>query len=152
MQKNTARFGTLEYREEDVVSITGGLIGFGYLTSFVLVQHKPESPFQWLQSLDDGDTAFLVADPCALVPGYAPAISDHEASELGLVENAPVFLLSTVSIPQSRPQDLTINLAAPIVVNATSKIGKQVVLEGDAYTIKHRVFPTADEEGEAIAA
>jgi flagellar assembly factor FliW len=152
MQKETARFGNLNYSEEDVITFPAGLVGFNFLNSFVLVEHKSDSPFQWLQSLDDGDTAFLVTDPCAYVSDYAPIVSDDDAQDLQLTDDTPAVVLTTVSIPPSRPQDMTLNLAAPIVVNTVSRTAKQVVLEDDAYTIKHRVFPTADEEGQAIAA
>jgi flagellar assembly factor FliW len=152
MQKQTARFGNIEFTEEDVIRFSTGLIGFPFLTSFVLVEHKEGTPFRWLQSLDDGSTAFLVTNPDQFVQGYAPELRDADAHELDLDENTPTMVFATVSIPAGQPKDMTLNLAAPLVVNATTRLAKQVVLEDDAYTIRHRVFPTGSREDQAVAA
>lgn len=152
MEKNTARFGTISYGDDDTVKFPEGLIGFPFLREFVMVEHKEGNRFRWLQSLDDESTAFLVVDPNAFFPEYAPVISDADASDLELDERAAALVLSTVSIPPGRPQDMTLNLAAPIIVNAGTREAKQVVLEDEAYTIRQRVFPTGAEDGQAIAA
>ena len=42
--------------------------------------------------------------------------------------------------------DLTANLIAPIVINARTRKGKQIVLDRSPYTTKHRLFPQDQEE------
>ena len=151
MEKQTARFGEISFTQDDVITFDGGLIGFPFLREFVLVEHKEGHSFQWLQSLDDSCTAFLVVNPNAYLPDYAPEVSDQDAEELALSDHAEVVVFATVSIPPGRPDDMTLNLAAPLVVNTASRSAKQVVLDDDAYTIRHRVFPAAEKD-EAIAA
>ena len=144
MQSITTRFGTIHYGEEDVVTFIDGLIGFPDLRRFVLLSHKPESPFRWLQSLEEAKIAFLVCDPAGFVQNYEPSISESTAQELGLMAETPRFMFTTANIPHGQPEEMTLNLAGPIVINAESRQAKQLVIEDEAYTIKHRVFQPAE--------
>lgn len=138
------RFGAIEFSDEDVVRFPEGIIGFPDFESFLLLSHKPESPFRWLQSLDEAAVAFLVVDPWAYVEAYNPQISNSDAAALQLSKETAQMVVSTASIPGGNAEEMTLNLAAPIVINLEARIGKQVVLEGDAYNIRHRVFPQAN--------
>ncbi|MBX3111117.1 MAG: flagellar assembly protein FliW [Fimbriimonadaceae bacterium] len=142
----TTRFGLVPYAAADVVTFTHGLLGFPGLRDFVLVNHKDDSPFRWLQSVEDGDTAFLVVDPANYVADYAPEMPPHDAEAVGADAETPVLVYTIVTIPRGRPTDMTINLAGPIVINAATGKAVQVVVEGDAYPIRHRVFPESASE------
>lgn len=137
------RFGTLEFDLQDELILEGGLVGLPDLQRFVLLQAKPGSPFSWLQSLDDPSMAFLVAEAERYVPGFEQRV----ARRCGELEEA--LVLATASIPRGRPQDTTLNLSGPIVFDAASRKGRQLVLEDPAYTTHYRVFPP---EGSAALA
>lgn len=136
----TARFGRIAYTNEDVVTFEHGLVGFPSLNGFVLIQHKEDSPFRWLQSIDEGEMAFLVVDPAHYVDGYSPEVPDFEAEAVGLKEETPRLVYTIVSIPPGKPEDMTINLAGPIVVNLETGKARQVVIEDACYSIRHKVF------------
>ena len=64
MQIETTRFGLLPIDENQVITFPEGLPGFESHRRFTLVQHPGSdgrSPFQWLQSVDDGALAGLFA-------------------------------------------------------------------------------------------
>ncbi len=136
----TARFGVVSYTNQDVVTFDDGLVGFPDLASFVLIAHKDDSPFRWMQSIDQGDVAFLVVDPAHYVEGYAPEIGETEVESVGIMEETPRLVYTIVSIPPGKPEEMTINLAGPIVVNLENGRAKQIVIEDECYPIKHRVF------------
>ena len=142
----TTRFGLVPYTPEDVVSFPQGLLGFPVLRDFVLVNHKEDSPFRWLQSVEDGATAFLVVDPANYLTDYAPDMPTSAAESIGAGPESPLLVYTIVTIPRGRPTDLTINLAGPIVINASTGKAVQVVLDGDAYPIRYRVFPESASE------
>lgn len=146
------RFGQIEASEGDIVELLDGLIGFSNLRRFVLISHNPKSPFRWLQSLDETSMAFLVADPSQYLEDYQPEISDAAATALGLESSTPAMVYTTASIPKGSPRDLTLNLAAPIVINPATRVGMQVILENEAYTMKHRVFEESAQEAETQVA
>jgi flagellar assembly factor FliW len=136
----TARFGVVTYTSGDVVTFENGLVGFPDLSSFVLIAHKDDSPFRWMQSIDHGDVAFLVVDPAQYVQDYAPEIRETEVESVGIREETPRLVYTIVSIPPGKPEEMTINLAGPIVVNLENGRAKQIVIEDDSYPIRHRVF------------
>ena len=152
MRLQGTRFGNIEFTSEDILTFDEGLIGFPNLNHFVLLSPKPESPFRWIQSVEEPATAFLLAEPLRYFEGYAPELSADECEALAISEETPRLVLVTVSIPSGKPAEMTVNLLAPIVLNLETRRGKQVILLDDAYTIKHRVLQAASKESETIAA
>jgi len=152
MQLLGTRFGTIDYSGGDVVDFPDGLIGFPDFQSFLVLSHKPDSPFRWLQSIDEPAIAFLMVDPQAYVESYTPQVSNAEAEALRIAHTTPTLVLTTASIPNGNVDEMTLNLAAPIVLNLEARIGRQVVLEGEAYNIRHRVFDPANPASERMAA
>ena len=146
------RFGTIEYTNNDIISFENGLIGFSDATEFLLVPTKPGSPFSWLQSASDPSLAFLLADPSAFFEDYDPEISDADANQLGLMSGADFGVFVTSAIPVGKPKEATANLAAPILINLDTKRGKQVVLENEAYTMRHPIFSEQSAPAEKLAA
>ncbi len=139
-----SRFGNIEFDDLDIITFEEGLVGFPSVTRFVILCPREDKPFRWLQSIDEPELAFLVSDPAAYVDDYAPTISQSVARSLALEPTTPRLVFTTVNIPRGKPDDMTLNLAGPLVINAVERKGKQIVLEDGAYTTKYRVFQKAD--------
>ncbi len=148
----TTRFGTLECSEDDLFVIPEGFLGFPQYTRFVVINHKPGSPFRWIQSVEEASLAFLVLDPQEVSGDYQPEINDLDARALGLDEHTPRQLYAVVSIPRGNPQAMTVNLAGPIVINAQKQIGRQVVIDDERWGTKHAVVSIQDQEDRKAAA
>jgi flagellar assembly factor FliW len=140
MKLEGTRFGEIKYTKADLVNLPDGMIGFGGLTSFVVVNTKENSPFRWLQSVEEPPLAFLVAFPDQIIGDYTPEIPISIASELSLTDESPYLVLVTATIPKGKPMDAVANLAAPILINLETRIGKQVILEDEAYTMRYPIF------------
>lgn len=148
MQIETTRFGALPIDESHVITFPEGLPGFEGCHRFTLVPHPapedgPPSPFQWLQSVEDGSLAFLAMDPCLAFPQYEPRLPQAELESLSLSAglDAGARLLALLTVPQGDPKGVTANLMAPVVVNPQARVGKQVVAAGDEYGLRHRLLP-----------
>lgn len=152
MQLNHTRFGTIDFKKDDILMFREGLIGFPQLQEFLLLNHSDDSPFRWLQSINEPGLAFLVADPWHFAENYEVDIPEDAVRTLELSMTTSHSLWTTVRIPEGNTQEMTINLAAPIVINLENRLGKQVVLEGEAYNIRHRVFRVVVSEPEKQAA
>ena len=63
MQIETTRFGTIDVAEEQLFHFPMGLLGFSSQKRYVVLDHAPDSPLKWLQSVDDGSLAFIITDP-----------------------------------------------------------------------------------------
>lgn len=136
----TTRFGTIEVDEEAIITFTQGLLGFEQYRRYVVLCLDEKSPFRWLQSLEEPSLAFVVIEPRHFMPDYAPTISDADAQALHLDADTPVLTFVIVTIPPGQPEQMTVNLLGPIVINAATRVAKQVIVEDEGYTTKHSIL------------
>lgn len=146
MTFQSARFGEIEFTTEDVVTLSDGLLGFEHCFQFIVVQHGEGGPFRWLQSLDESSVAFLIVDPAYFVREYAPILPNKDALAIGLGEETPRLVYTIVTIPKGKPEEMTINLAGPIVINAQTRMARQVIVEDESCSVRHRVFDKSKTE------
>ncbi len=138
-QVATTRFGLLDVDPDLVLTFAEGLIGFAHCRSYIVVRHHEASAFRWLQCLDEPHIAFPVVEPREFCDDYAPTISDADARSLGLTADAPTLLFTIVTVPPRTPRDMTANLLAPLVVNGLTRRGKQVIVQDETYTTRHKI-------------
>jgi flagellar assembly factor FliW len=136
----TSRFGELEIDAELVIDIPDGLIGFERSKRFVVITPDQGGSFRWFQSLDDGAIAFPIVEPWQFKADYAPTISDSDARMLGLSHDTPKLVFSVVTVPKSDPRAMTANLLAPLIINASTRRGRQVIVTDDHYTTRHSIL------------
>lgn len=145
MKVESSRFGTIEVQEEGVIAFQEGLFGFPEAESFTIVPHSKDSAFRWLQSLEKPHLAFLVVDPWLLKPDYTPAISEQDADSLGLGAETLKVIYSIVTVPKGRPDQMTVNLVAPVLINAETRQARQIITQTDEYKVDHLVTELAEE-------
>ncbi|MDJ0761588.1 MAG: flagellar assembly protein FliW [Myxococcota bacterium] len=144
MRFATERFGEIEIDEGDILSLPSGIIGFPDCTKVVLLDHRENSPFRWLQSVDDPSLAFVVLDPFLIAPDY-PA----ESLRAGLPEkgkNADELAVAAIATIPPAPAPITVNLVAPIVFDAKARIGAQVILHDPRFKTRHMLVRKDETE------
>ena len=151
MVTSTTRFGEVSYEEDDCIHVVDGMLGFPDQRRYVLIQHREGSPFRWLQSLDDPGLAFLVVSPGDLFANYGPSVPDEHTGCIGLTAEDPILVYVVVTIPPGNPQDMTVNLAGPIIINPRNRMARQVVVDDVCYGTKHRVIGEAKEPAKSAA-
>lgn len=137
----TTRFGEINIDESRVIEMRGGILGFDHLRRYILIVQDEKTPFCWLQSLEDGDVAFVVINPFIVKPDYEPVVSDGDIERLEIERAEDVVLLSIVTI-RSEPFAVSANLRAPLVVNVKKMAAKQVILEDPVHPIHYYVETT----------
>ncbi|MBW2010814.1 MAG: flagellar assembly protein FliW [Deltaproteobacteria bacterium] len=135
----TTRFGELSIDEKRVVQFPEGLLGFPAQKDYVILEHKPESPFFWLQSLTDADLAFVVIDPFLVKKDYLKELPSAEKRIFEGLEEGKVTVLALVTIRQGNETPITMNLMGPLVIDTETRTGKQIILANPCYTCKHPV-------------
>jgi len=144
MKLETRNFGQIEVLEEDIIDFSEGLPGFPEDRQFVLLS-EDDSPVSFLQSVDGGDISFVVVDMLAFMPGYNPRVDENFIQDLGAYDPSN-FLIYNIATIFDNLRDSTVNLKAPIVVNAVGKKGKQVVCENEEYSVKALLFGHGDAD------
>lgn len=129
--KITTRFGDVEYDPANLLHFPEGLIGLTDLHDFIVMPNAKEGPLFWIQSVDDPAIAFVLTDPTSFFPEYRVLPDQNERQRLEIAEQDDCYVLSVVTV--SPQQQITLNLAAPLLFAPASNRALQVILESPQY-------------------
>jgi flagellar assembly factor FliW len=139
----TDELESVRVKQENIIHMPAGLLGFEDIKRFVLLSNPEDAPFSWFQVLDDSSLAFLVLPPFGALPDYQPEISDEDCAYLGIKKPTDALIYNIVTL---RGETATVNLKGPIVINRFTLRGKQVVLQNAPnFSVRHPL-PLAQEE------
>lgn len=136
MKIQSTRFGELEVEDKNALTFLAGPLGFEKMIRWVIIEN---GLLGWLQSMDDPELAFVVANPFDFYADYQFDVSDQELQLLNVGAPSDLTVLSIVSVPP-QVENMTINLLAPIVINHGEKLAKQVILTGNRYSVRHYLY------------
>jgi flagellar assembly factor FliW len=138
----SSRFGTLEIETEEVIEFPSGLIGLGG-ARYALLTTDDQSPFAWLQSIDDPELALPITNPWLFFADYAVDVDDAEAKRIGVEDPSKVDVWVTVRAA-AELQGFSANLRAPILV--WNGRGHQVINEANDAPVRAPLFPASSVE------
>lgn len=140
MKLNTRHFGEIEVSEENIIFFSEGIPAFEHLKRYTMIQNpNPELPFNWLQSLDESDLAFVIVNPFLFKDDYEFEIPQEKINDLSIESIEDVFICCIVTVPENIA-DTTMNLRGPVVINNKNKRASQIMLDNDEYEIRYKVF------------
>jgi len=106
-----------------------GIIGLPDFKKFELIADSESLPFVVLRSIEGDEIQIPAIEPVGLVQDYILDISDEDSEVLGLKGSTSIpLILNVATIKSFEPQKVTLNLAAPIIINRQTRVGKQVIL------------------------
>ena len=111
-----------------VIEMVRPMPGFPEQRRFALVRLDPDGDLCSMTSLDEPDLRFLVVPPARFFPEYAPEVEDDVVADLGIESDSDVLVLVVLTAGTSLAST-TANLAAPVLVNTTTRRGGQIVLD-----------------------
>lgn len=136
MKLNTKYHGVKEYSEKDVINFKNGLPGFENLKKFILFPVEENDVFSILHSIEDEDIGLVTISPFTVMKDYEFRLNEELVEVLNIKSEADVLVLSTVTL-SSKPENITVNLKAPIIININERLGEQIILDNDKYKVKH---------------
>lgn len=119
------KLGQREIAKNSVIHFPHGLIGMDDKREFVLIPVRENSPFLLLQCVTDPGLGLLVADPFPFFPDYNVKLDQAEKKILRVENIHQIAVLVTVTIPKNRPEETTLNLTGPIILNSKARLGLQ---------------------------
>lgn len=146
MLVQTRCFGEIDLEEDKILSFDRGIMGFEGCKKFTILYDNEEeeagkerNPISWLQSLDEPGLALPIVTPLYVKPDYNPRVEDELLQHIGELTEENLIIFLTLNVP-SQIENMTVNLMAPIVINADTKRGTQIIVENDDYPIKYNVY------------
>ena len=151
MQVDTLRFGAVTVDEKKIIEFTDGIPGLEQYRKYALLQFEESYPIVWLQSMEDTGICLPVLDTFNVLPDYVFDIDEMDVKVMELKSPEELHVVSVVVIPEDI-QGMTVNLAAPIIINTKTGKAMQIVLSGSEYNVRAPVFQyicnlVAGEEG-----
>ena len=124
-------YGEIELQEDKLVSFSDGIIGFSNCTVFGLASHPAavNSPILILQCVNDPTVNFAVVDSSSIKFEYSEE-DKAEALKSSGVSSSDAIMMFILRTNESETGDkiITANVKAPIVLDASNKVAKQVIL------------------------
>ena len=145
MKIQTKFHGEQEINKDDIIQFPYGIPGFLDEKKFYIFPLDGTDLFV-LQSVKTTEVAFIVTDPFALFPQYGFDLPDETIEKLEIQTEKDVVTFAILTLREPF-KETTANLQAPLVINQTKKLGKQVILNQTPYQTRHKIM-TPQEQGE----
>lgn len=142
---NTTRFGTVEVDASHIIEFAAGLPGFEQLRTWCLLHLEGADDVNWIQSMEDPDVAFMIADPDPMFANYDVRLDAADLAPLELSEESTLADTHPVImrvILRREADHFVANLRAPILINLENNKAMQVVLPAGTYSTAERLYPT----------
>lgn len=136
---STNNFGNLSIEKENIITFEQGLLGFEELKQFAIIDVEECLPFEWLVSVEDPIVAFPILNPTLFFSDYKPSLSKDDLVLLNIKKEKDIEMFCIVTLGK-RPEDVTLNLKGPILINMKNKMGKQVVITEDYYSLNQQLI------------
>ena len=141
MKANTRLFGEIDIKEDKIIKLKEGIIGFPDLQNFTRIydeEKEGKGSIKWLQSMDDPSFALPVINPLDVKPDYQMLVNEEGLESLGKMTEENTFILVTITVPE-KIEEMSVNLKAPFVINTDNLQGAQMIVEDD-YPIKYKIY------------
>ncbi len=130
----------VEWTEDQVIHFPNGLPGFENARKFIIMSVPEHQPFHWMECVDGNNIRFAIINPLSFRPDYQPKIKKEELASLN-IEDIKELLLYVIVTLRTPLVESTANLMGPLFINIREKIGKQIIIENDAYSLRERIIP-----------
>ncbi|HLI13190.1 MAG TPA: flagellar assembly protein FliW [Alphaproteobacteria bacterium] len=135
------RFGRFVYPRANTIEMPQGVLGFANFHQFALLTLPDQrfSQFRLLQCASEPALSFLVVPAALEGCGIDRADLDEALQALGFAAADTVLLLIVTIRKIEGRADITVNMRAPIVLDARRQIARQYVLSNNKYSIRQRL-------------
>lgn len=125
MEVNT-RFGRIDVDPDTILTFPEGMPGFENLKRFKLFHEHDTGAVFLLQSLDDPEVQFSLADPVNFRVHYQMTLSDAETALIELKDTSELRVLVILSrLEQEEGESIHANFLSPLVINVQTRLGLQ---------------------------
>ncbi len=145
----TKFFGEVNLPEEKIITLDRGLIGLEDYKKFTILYdcEKDESNISWFQSVEEPTLALPIIKPWTVKEDYNPVVEDELLSHIGELTEENLVILLTMTVPEDVTQ-MSVNLKAPIIINADTRKGVQIIVENQDYEVKFKIYDILKEKKE----
>lgn len=135
MKIETKFHGTVEIEQKDCWTFPQGVPGLEDEKEWVILPIDGEDMFQVLQSTKTKEIAFIVMNPYVLAPTYELTLDAPTVELLEVERQEDILVLGVVTLREPFHTS-TWNAQAPIILNAQTRKGRQMITNNDRYLVQ----------------
>lgn len=147
----TKYFGEIDLTEEKIITLDKGLMGFDEFKQYTILydcEKEGGTNISWFQSVDEPTLALPVINPLIVKEDYNPVVEDELLQALGDINEENLVILITMTVPENL-EEMSVNLKAPIIINADTRKGAQIIVENQDYEVKYKIYDVLKKKKEA---
>ena len=131
MQIDTYLFGKIDVSEQALINFPNGIPGFEQCKVFALVHESSNpSPTSFtMQSIDDPQVAFQIADPTSYGFHYELQLSDEETATLKVAKPEDIAVMLILFRRDDNGGPIEASIKAPLIINTATRLGIQKLIE-----------------------
>lgn len=150
MLVKTKFFGEVDLPEEKIITLDRGLIGLEQYKKYTILYdcEKEETNISWFQSVEEPTLALPVIKPWLVREDYNPVVEDELLESIGELTEENLVILLTMTVPENI-EEMSVNLKAPIIINADTRKGAQIAVENKDYEVKYKIYDILQAKKEA---
>ena len=137
------RFGVFTFTDDQTVEMPTGMVGFPELKSYGLATPPQEGyeNFIILQCLTASDIGFVTAPTPKQDGPYEEADLRDAVAAYGVEwDDAAILLVCTIRTGAGGAPSLSVNLQAPVIVDARRRCAWQHVFHNSKYPVRHELI------------
>jgi flagellar assembly factor FliW len=123
------------WTEDQVIRFPGGIPGFESARKFIILSVPQYEPFHWMECVDGVPVRFAIINPLTFRPEYQPKIRKSDLDSLNIQDPRELLLYVIVTLKQPLSES-TANLMGPLFINIRERVGKQILIENDTYSLR----------------
>ena len=136
---SSTRYGDIEVADDKIIEFPLGLAGFEDLRRFAFLHPESDQPkYYILQSMEDADVAFTIADPAVFGFSYEITLDDALNGVLAQADTPEAVADDAVLVILAKDNDsapLRAVLKAPLILNLKTRRGVQHTFTRLDYTL-----------------
>lgn len=147
----TKYFGEIDLTDEKIITLEKGLMGFDEFKQYTILydcEKEEGTNISWFQSVDEPTLALPVINPLIVKEDYNPVVEDELLQALGDINEENLVILITMTVPEDI-KEMSVNLKAPIIINADTRKGAQIIVENQDYEVKYKIYDVLKKKKEA---
>jgi flagellar assembly factor FliW len=130
--------GRIEVKNPGKFFFPDGIPGVCGESHFTIIPSIKAKPFQWLVNINDPRIFLVVLEPEIILANYQNEILEDPIAKENLNSNGKMKTYCIVNF--TSPDNPTINLRSPVILDLTNKIGIQIILNGEKYGIREHLW------------
>ncbi|MGI6467544.1 MAG: flagellar assembly protein FliW [Syntrophomonadaceae bacterium] len=133
--------GEIEIEGDQTVCFPQGLPAFEEERQFVIIPFAADSPFFYLQAVNNEQLCFILADIFTFFPAYEIELNDRDLQRLKINVGSEAYLnvFAVLTVPEICAET-TANLMAPVIINFDRQVGMQYIPRLLRYHSKYPLF------------